>query len=71
MNGEIGADGNAVTSANPAYSYKGDQSSTQVSYYSGIIITLRDSARTALGLSKLDAMAMARPRSKRFTMLKA
>jgi len=55
MNGEIGADGNAVSATNPAYSYKGDQSETQVSYYSGIIITLRDSARTALGLSKLDA----------------
>ncbi|OPZ36240.1 MAG: ABC transporter, phosphonate, periplasmic substrate-binding protein [Tenericutes bacterium ADurb.BinA155] len=55
MNGEIGADGNAISSSNPAYVYKGDQSSTQVSYYSGIIITLRDSARAALNLPALDA----------------
>jgi len=55
MNGEIGADGNAVSATNPAYKYRGDQSSTQVSYYSGIIITLRDSARAALKLGALDA----------------
>jgi len=55
MNGEIGADGNAVSATNPAYKYRGDQSATQVSYYSGIIITLRDSARAALKLGALDA----------------
>jgi hypothetical protein len=56
MNGEIGVDGTSnITSANPAYSYLGQQSTTEVMYYSGIIITLRDSARTALGLKALDA----------------
>jgi len=56
MNGEITTTGAAVTAANAsdAYVYRGDQSSTQVSYYSGIIISLRDSARAALGLPALD-----------------
>jgi phosphonate transport system substrate-binding protein len=54
MNGEIGADGNAVSAANAAYDYKGQQSSTEVSFYSGIIISLRDSERTKLGLAALD-----------------
>jgi len=57
MNGEITTSGDPVTSANAsdAYVYRGDQSSTQVSYYSGIIISLRDTARAALGLKALDS----------------
>lgn len=56
MNGQITADGTAVTASNAssAYSYKGEQSDTQVSFYSGIIFCLKDSARTALGLPALD-----------------
>jgi ABC-type phosphate/phosphonate transport system substrate-binding protein len=57
MNGLITTTGEAVTSANKAqaYVYRGDQSATQVSYYSGIIITLNDTARKAKGLAPLDA----------------
>lgn len=56
MNGEITADGTAVTTANAssAYAYRGQQSATKVSYYSGVVYCLRDSARTKLGLPKLD-----------------
>jgi phosphonate transport system substrate-binding protein len=57
MNGEITNDGTAVTSANAdkAYVYRGDQSTTQVNFYSGIIFCLKDEYRVALGKSKLDA----------------
>jgi hypothetical protein len=43
MNGEITNDGTAVTSANAdkAYVYRGDQSDTQVNFYSGIIFCLK------------------------------
>lgn len=36
------------------YEYYGQQSETLVSYYCSIVITLKDSERTALGLSALD-----------------
>src|SRR5574344_1752997 len=50
MNGEITADGTAVTTANAssAYVYKGDQSSSSVSFYSGIVISRRDSFGSTL-----------------------
>lgn len=38
-----------------AYVYKGEQSTTQVSFYSGIIFSLRDEARKYIGKSALDA----------------
>lgn len=58
MNGEITADGTAVTSANAssAYVYKGDQSTSSVSFYSGIIISRRDSfGSTISGAKSFDA----------------
>ena len=59
MNGEIKADGTALTKdqycGTDAYKYRGDQSSTEVSFYSGLVMSLRDSARTALGLKTLDS----------------
>ncbi len=36
------------------YEYRGQQSTTEVSYYSSIIMCLRDSERTKLGKGKLD-----------------
>ena len=59
MNGEIKADGTALTKDQycgaDAYKYRGDQSKTEVSFYSGLMMSLRDSARTALGLKTLDS----------------
>lgn len=56
MNGEITTSGELVTDSNKAnaYVYRGEQSATEVSFYSSIMITLRDSAREALGLPALD-----------------
>jgi phosphonate transport system substrate-binding protein len=58
MNGMVDAKGNDLTKdkygSADAYQYFGDQSSTEVMYYSGIILALKDSARTALGLKALD-----------------
>lgn len=56
MNGEITSSGAAVTSANAseAYSYHGEQSTTTVSYYSGVVYCLRDEYREQLGLTDLD-----------------
>jgi ABC-type phosphate/phosphonate transport system substrate-binding protein len=50
MNGEIALDGTAITSANTssAYVYKGDQSMSSVSFYSGIVISRRDSYGSTL-----------------------
>jgi ABC-type phosphate/phosphonate transport system substrate-binding protein len=56
MNGEIGADGNAASSTNPAYVYRGDQSSKPVSFYSGIVISRRDAyGKTLSGAKTFDA----------------
>jgi ABC-type phosphate/phosphonate transport system substrate-binding protein len=57
MNGQITAKGVAVTDANKAdaYDYEGQQSDTQVSFYSGIIFCLKDSVRTSKGLPALDS----------------
>ncbi|MCR5079232.1 MAG: PhnD/SsuA/transferrin family substrate-binding protein [Bacilli bacterium] len=57
MNGEVTKDGKAVTkdNASNAYVYRGEQSATEVSFYSAIMITLRDSARAELKLPALDS----------------
>lgn len=44
---------NAMNGKN-GYDYKGQQSATKVSYYSSIMMCLRDEKRVALGKSKLD-----------------
>ena len=56
MNGEITVDGAPVTkdNADKAYVYRGEQSKTEVSFYSAIMISLRDGARKELGLPALD-----------------
>jgi ABC-type phosphate/phosphonate transport system substrate-binding protein len=50
MNGEITADGTASLRRMPRapYVYKGDQSSSSVSFYSGIVISRRDSYGSTL-----------------------
>jgi ABC-type phosphate/phosphonate transport system substrate-binding protein len=56
MNGEVGSDGKAVSTTNPAYVYRGDQSSSSVSFYSGIMISRRDSfGKTISGAKTFDA----------------
>ena len=56
MNGTITKSGEKVTDANKAdaYVYRGEQSSTVVNYYCSVVLTLRDSERTKLGLTALD-----------------
>lgn len=58
MNGEITTTGDAVTSANAssAYVYRGEQSNTPVSYYSGLVIARRDAFSTTLtGAKSFDS----------------
>ncbi len=58
MNGEITVSGAPVTSANAsqAYSYLGEQSATPVNFYSGIMISRRDSfGGTIAGAKTFDA----------------
>jgi len=57
MNGEITASGDPVTTANAssAYKYIGDQSTSSVSFYSGLIISRRDEfSATLTGAKSFD-----------------